>query len=61
MATTTSSTSPRDLALTQTADEPDGFVLDITLLEIADPAGLVNMTDDNCGSTCQKTTCISAV
>jgi FxLD family lantipeptide len=30
----------------------DGFELDVTLLEIADPAGLVNITNDNCGSTC---------
>lgn len=29
-----------------------GFELDVTLLEVADPAGLVNITDDNCGSTC---------
>ncbi len=28
------------------------FDLDISLLEIADPAGLVNITNDNCGSTC---------
>ncbi|MFC8876907.1 FxLD family lanthipeptide [Streptomyces ardesiacus] len=31
---------------------PDGFDLDVSLLELADPAGLVNLTDDNCGSTC---------
>ncbi|MFJ1795359.1 FxLD family lanthipeptide [Kitasatospora griseola] len=37
------------------------FDLDITLLEVADPAHLVEMTDDNCGSTCEKSTCISAV
>lgn len=30
----------------------DGFDLDVSLVEIADPAGLVNVTDDNCGSTC---------
>jgi FxLD family lantipeptide len=28
------------------------FDLDVTLLEIADPAGLVNITNDGCGSTC---------
>lgn len=28
------------------------FDLDVTLLEITDPAGLVNVTNDNCGSTC---------
>lgn len=31
---------------------PAGFELDVTLLEVADPAGLVSITDDNCGSTC---------
>lgn len=30
----------------------DGFDLDVTLLEIADTASLVNITNDNCGSTC---------
>ncbi|UED85836.1 FxLD family lanthipeptide [Streptomyces profundus] len=30
----------------------DGFDLDVSLVEISDPAGLVNLTDDNCGSTC---------
>lgn len=30
----------------------DGFDLDVSLVEIADPAGLVNLTDDGCGSTC---------
>lgn len=40
--------------------ESDAFDLDVTLLEIVDPAGLVNMTDDNCGNTCEKSTCISA-
>ncbi|MFC4470383.1 FxLD family lanthipeptide [Streptomyces xiangluensis] len=37
---------------TSTTTEPDGFDLDVTLLEVADPAGLVNLTDDGCGSTC---------
>lgn len=32
--------------------ESDEFELDVTLLEVADPAGLVNITNDNCGSTC---------
>jgi len=40
-------------------DQPDLFELDVTLLEMADPAGLVNMTDDGCGSTCEKSTCIT--
>lgn len=36
------------------------FDLDVTLLEVVDPAHLINMTDDGCGSTCEKSTCISA-
>jgi FxLD family lantipeptide len=36
------------------------FDLDITLLEVEDPAHLINMTDDGCGHTCEKSTCISA-
>ncbi|HEY9469669.1 MAG TPA: FxLD family lanthipeptide [Propionibacteriaceae bacterium] len=28
------------------------FDLDVTVLETQDPAGLVNTTDDGCGSTC---------
>jgi FxLD family lantipeptide len=36
------------------------FDLDITLLEVVDPAHLINMTDDGCGHTCEKSTCISA-
>ncbi|SNT33457.1 FxLD family lanthipeptide [Actinacidiphila glaucinigra] len=38
----------------QTADSTtsDGFDLDITLLEVGDAAGLTNLTDDGCGSTC---------
>jgi FxLD family lantipeptide len=28
------------------------FDLDIRLLEVADSASLVNLTEDNCGSTC---------
>ena len=38
-----------------TAPPPAGdaeFDLDIRLLEVADSAGLVNVTDDGCGSTC---------
>ncbi|REE98995.1 FxLD family lantipeptide [Thermomonospora umbrina] len=36
------------------------FDLDITLIEMVDPAHLINMTDDGCGQTCEKSTCISA-
>ena len=32
--------------------ETDGFELDVTLLEVSDAASLVNVTNDNCGSTC---------
>jgi FxLD family lantipeptide len=30
----------------------DGFDLDVSLVEVGDTAGLVNLTDDGCGSTC---------
>ncbi|WP_446041703.1 FxLD family lanthipeptide [Streptomyces sp. SID1121] len=36
----------------QSPGTSDGFDLDVSLVEIADPAGLVNLTDDGCGSTC---------
>lgn len=36
------------------------FDLDITLIEVVDPAHLINMTDDGCGTTCEKSTCITA-
>ena len=39
---------------------PDSeFDLDVTLLEVADPGHLINMTDDGCGQTCEKSTCIT--
>lgn len=31
---------------------PDNFELDVSLVEVGDTAGLVNLTDDGCGSTC---------
>ncbi|MWA04615.1 FxLD family lantipeptide [Actinomadura sp. LD22] len=37
---------------TRPADTDSAFDLDVRLLEIADPAGLVNVTDDGCTSTC---------
>lgn len=43
-----------------TPTEDSEFDLDITLLEVVDPAHLINMTDDGCGNTCEKSTCISA-
>jgi FxLD family lantipeptide len=30
----------------------DGFDLDVSLVEVGDSAGLVNLTDDGCGETC---------
>ncbi|MGW0874286.1 FxLD family lanthipeptide [Streptomyces sp. NPDC002755] len=35
-----------------TVPESDGFDLNVSLLEVADAAGLTNLTDDGCGSTC---------
>ncbi|WP_329423589.1 FxLD family lanthipeptide [Streptosporangium sp. NBC_01495] len=32
--------------------EADLFDLDVRTLEVADPCGLINMTDDGCSSTC---------
>jgi FxLD family lantipeptide len=32
--------------------QSDGFDLDVSLLEVSDAAGLTNLTDDGCGSTC---------
>ncbi|WP_308190117.1 FxLD family lanthipeptide [Streptomyces aculeolatus] len=34
------------------AGVPDGFELDVRLVEVADTAGLVSITNDGCGSTC---------
>ncbi|MFF3640442.1 FxLD family lanthipeptide [Streptomyces sp. NPDC002564] len=39
-------------AQSPTTTTPDGFELDVSLLEVADSASLVNITNDNCGSTC---------
>jgi FxLD family lantipeptide len=36
--------------------ESEEFDLDVRLLEVADVAGLVNLTDDGCGSTCTACT-----
>ncbi len=44
-----------------TESTASGWDLNIELIEQVDPAKIVMMTDDNCGTTCQKTTCISAV
>jgi FxLD family lantipeptide len=46
----TTSASPASQEMTQ--ENAQDFDLDVTLLEIADPGSLVNVTDDNCGSTC---------
>jgi FxLD family lantipeptide len=34
----------------------DGFDLNVSLLEVSDAAGLTNLTDDGCGSTCGSCT-----
>ncbi|MET7969754.1 FxLD family lanthipeptide [Micromonospora sp. NPDC005305] len=39
-----------------TAVDGGEFDLDVRLLEVADVAGLVNLTDDGCGSTCTACT-----
>ncbi|MFI5803350.1 FxLD family lanthipeptide [Streptomyces sp. NPDC051561] len=36
----------------QQASSPDGFELDVALLEVGDVASLTNLTDDGCGETC---------
>lgn len=36
----------------EAATQEDGFTLDVSLLEVSDAAGLTNLTDDNCGTTC---------
>jgi FxLD family lantipeptide len=51
--------SPRTVTAPAAKDET-AFDLDITLVEVLDPAHLINMTDDGCGTTCEKSTCISA-
>jgi FxLD family lantipeptide len=47
-----STTTPGVQAAGSNGDQEDFFDLDVRLLEVADPAGLVNVTDDGCGSTC---------
>ncbi|MEU5839619.1 MULTISPECIES: FxLD family lanthipeptide [Streptomyces] len=39
-------------SLSEQSPTPVGFELDASLLEVADSASLVNITNDNCGSTC---------
>jgi FxLD family lantipeptide len=46
------STTELKTQTSQTA-EPDPFDLDIRVIEFGDTApGLINLTDDGCGSTC---------
>lgn len=53
-------TAHMDQAAAPLTPAPDSeFDLDITLLEVADPGHLINMTDDGCGTTCEKSTCIT--
>ncbi|MGC4851883.1 FxLD family lanthipeptide [Micromonospora sp. DT4] len=49
---------PLDLAPAGTGSGPDisPFALDITVIEQGDLGGLVQLTDDNCGSTCTACT-----
>lgn len=50
-----------DLMTAPNALTPESeFDLDVTLVEVLDPAHLINMTDDGCGQTCEQSTCISA-
>lgn len=46
------SPNPTEASTQAAPPAQDGFDLDVRLVEVADPAGLVNLTDDNCGSTC---------
>jgi len=41
------------------ADDSEPFDLDVSLIELVDPGILISMTDDNCGNTCEKDTCVS--
>ncbi|MFE6692168.1 FxLD family lanthipeptide [Streptomyces sp. NPDC057743] len=46
---------PKSTAPAQESTAPiqsDGFDLNVSLLEVSDAAGLTNLTDDNCGTTC---------
>lgn len=54
-------TDTRCTATARFTPAPDSeFDLDVTFVEVADPGHLINMTDDGCGTTCEKSTCISA-
>ena len=49
--------APTTAAHSDVIEEVDEFFdLDVTLLEVADPAGLVNLTDDGCTTTCGSCT-----
>jgi FxLD family lantipeptide len=52
MAPPTPSAAVLDRPEPGSANTDDVFDLDVTLIEVADPAGLVNVTDDGCTSTC---------
>jgi FxLD family lantipeptide len=55
------------MLLTDTIAPADGppddgdldFTLDMEIIERLDPSRVINMTDDNCGSTCAGSTCIT--
>lgn len=40
------------LSATDEAVDEDPFELDIRVIESTDAASLINLTDDNCGSSC---------
>ncbi|MBP5935361.1 FxLD family lanthipeptide [Streptomyces acidiscabies] len=46
------STTPGTTQVRQEPTSADGFTLDVSLVEVSDPAGLISLTDDGCGETC---------
>lgn len=48
----TRSTVPGTTKVRAQSTTPDGFELDVALLEVSDAASLTNLTEDNCGETC---------
>jgi FxLD family lantipeptide len=44
--------APLSTPITEDGKQENPFALDITTVESVDLAGLVNLTDDGCGSTC---------
>ncbi|MFK4119998.1 FxLD family lanthipeptide [Streptomyces longwoodensis] len=44
--------APSTTQARESVAQEDGFTLNVGLLEVSDAAGLTNLTDDNCGTTC---------